>query len=818
MTSKSSCKYSNLATSDVRNENWSNYEEEAEEHQTSESSDNNSSVYSVYNPEWKPFIDPAGNLFFLKCQPCIYPGFNHQNDNLVFRNEYKRMSLRRNKGILSKISGKKRSKKSLYDVKILEKHKYEHSDGILKEFLMSIKPSKFGKLKKIHQNEENIFENIFNATVLLTSDGKRYLIDKINEGSLFAKETSIKIGDVIKSIDCELITVDNLTESLKKIQSQKSFKLVLQELYPDEMHLSSEEIKLTKLDDLLENKDKLFNLNSEPGEIVFSMILMRKIESESADDEEGLNAVFCYPPQEINIFHKIKGCFLTIDSILRSSFASAPLLTSFSINDKTYHLSYCARNQEQEYLFLGFNSDYSRLIEAKNYSKNLVQFLDYFYPNFTKVENFKELENFCELFKLQILKNSNSKIPMFEQMFNFNVNVQLPKEIFLRINDSLSELEAMDYRNWNEDLMGVFGKFNVIGTCLFYKTFLICSHLNAVDMANVELFLRYHCLKMLYSSCSIKEIVIWQRVYPKIYQSFNVENDSEVNKIFLVIVAHGNLLMCVLLEENGYHSNHIEEGSDLPEYSEADKKESANYLIYYLEEIEDILDHLKIVGIENLTRIWINSQKRPQIRHLFDGSDLQSAFESETMSLKTIREDQEENQDGDSDWENMDSQKSSSAGFDDLSDNIYKEFTDIIPQQLTSGPENVLYHYTQLDVGDGCIITSINEFNQGTGKNDLLLDVFRRGCLKIHSILQNSIKYKQILSKDSKTTPSKSLVAVKEHGILLQLKSDNNCSTEIWIVGRLFTVPQRELYVCYDSKIPQNLVEIAFRICLNCVG
>jgi hypothetical protein len=396
-----------------------------------------------------------------------------------------------------------------------------------------------------------------------------------------------------------------------------------------------------------------------------------------------------------------------------------------------------------------------------------------------------------------------------------NVNVQLPKEIFLRTNDALLELEAMDYRQWNTDLMELFGKFNVIGTCLFYKTFLICSHFNVQDQANVELFLRNHCLKLLYSCCSVKEMVIWRRVFPKDYQSFNLENDSEINKVFLVIVAHGNLLMCVLLEENAYCGPVVQEPEDPQESADEDKKESANYIIYYIEEIEDILDHLKIVGIENLTRIWINSQKRPQVRSLFEESTDQP-IETEVPSLKTIQEDQEE---ADSDWENMDSQKSSS-GFDmtDLSDNIYKEFTDIIPQTLTFGPENVLFHYTQLDVGEGVILTSINDFQPNPGKNDILLDIFRRSCLKIHGILQSSIKYRQILSKENKITPSRSLIAVKEHGILVQIKNENEGITEVWVVGRLFSMPQRELYVCYDAKIPQNLIEIAFRICLNCVG
>lgn len=166
----------------------------------------------------------------------------------------------------------------------------------------------------------------------------------------------------------------------------------------------------------------------------------------------------------------------------------------------------------------------------------------------------------------------------------------------------------------------------------------------------------------------------------------------------------------------------------------------------------------------------------------------------------------------------MDSSQKSSSGFDltDLSDNIYKDFQDIVPQALTFGPENVLYHYVQLDAGDGIILSSLND--QLNAKNDLLLDVFRRSCIKIHLELQNSMKFRHILSKESKVTNSRSLVAIKEHGILVKLKLNNDANLEVWIIGRLFTAPQREIYVLVEADIPQNLVEIAFRICLNCVG
>jgi hypothetical protein len=39
---------------------------------------------------------------------------------------------------------------------------------------------------------------------------------------------------------------------------------------------------------------------------------------------------------------------------------------------------------------------------------------------------------------------------------------------------------------------------------------------------------------------------------------------------------------------------------------------------------------------------------------------------------------------------------------------------------------------------------------------------------------------------------------------------------KLMVVGRL--IGTKELFVCYDAKIPQNMVEMAFRLGLNTAG
>lgn len=774
------------------------YTKVASDHESDSSSDS-------FSPDFRNYIDKTQQqLFYVRVGR--EPKADHNNvtnEDDLFRSEYKRMSLRRNdrRGILSKFTGSKNKNKSAYKWKILNTNRYEHPDGVLKELRIGSaskgdNSDKMKKLKNTQKVKGDLFGIIFDATLILGPDRKLF-IASISEGSVF--ERDLIVGDFIKSIDGELITPDNINGVLKKIIDQKRFKLVAYESYKDDFDGSQEEIKITKPLDVLLNKEKLFNLENESKELIFSLNLIVQSEQENENSDD-YTTIFSYPPKGKNFLHKLKGSFLTISSILKTSTLGSPKISTIKVHDTSFYITYTIRNDNQ-FIFVGFNSNYVKLFDVPLHSSNLLKFFDYVYPDIMTVTNHQHLTIICELMKIQILKRS-SEITNFEQLFTSSTLVPLPKEIVLRINDSLSELEAMDYRNWNEGLMELFGKFNISGSCLFYKTSLICSHLSDTEMKNVELFLRQSCFKLIYENCLVREIAMWQRVYPKEYQSYNMDNDSEKNKVFLLVAAHGNLMMCVMLEENGLNWK-----TDI-------EVQSSNYLIYFLEEMNDILNHLRVVGIENLTKIWINSAKRPQCSS-FMGTEKDTNQEHvESSALKSLKEEDEM-----SDFDSQFDSQRSSSNFDmnEFSDAMYKDFTDIIPQTITFGSDkNVLYHFTQLDLAEGICITTLND-NYSNGKDRILVDIFRKGCIKVHKMLQNTIKFNLMLSKEnSKISHKSTLMPTKETGLLVQLKLDNSAEKTFWVVGRLFG--SRELFVCYDVAVPQNIVEIAFRIGLNCIG
>jgi hypothetical protein len=171
----------------------------------------------------------------------------------------------------------------------------------------------------------------------------------------------------------------------------------------------------------------------------------------------------------------------------------------------------------------------------------------------------------------------------------------------------------------------------------------------------------------------------------------------------------------------------------------------------------------------------------------------------------------------------QDGSQVSNSSFDmsELRQTILSETEDIQPQQLTAGKENVLFHFVQFDSTEGVLVCPPECRLQSQTINGIL-NSFRKSCHKIHSLFQNTMRFKNMPAQDmAKSVMNKSLIAIKEHGVMFEcpfLDDVDNRKNKIkyWVVGRLFYMPHpREVYVCYQDNIPQNIIELAFRIDLS---
>ncbi|XP_055534665.1 protein inturned isoform X2 [Wyeomyia smithii] len=659
-------------------------------------------------------------------------------------------------------------------------------------------------------------DTILGITTSLFPDGRKLMVDKIKDFSVFHRAKLVKSKDWIKSIDAEAVTVDNLESLLEgSTKIPTIIKITFFEMIEHDIS-NAIEIKITNLMDLIQSQETLFNKDDiqtmSSNDLIFSMIYISK---EYTQNDE-LDVKFCYPTRENNLLFNSKGSFVTLHSIFSSTFATRTEMTNLKVRNVLYYTTY--NYFEDGILLFGFNSKYSALFSVKQKSEQICRLLSILYSDSSSVFNYPveqqtELMQLCELIRHSI--KTNRSIDKFEKTFLAPHFVPLPKEMQLRIDDALGELEAMDYRNWNDELVDLFCDVTIIGCCLYYNQYLVCSHLNGSYLKDIESLLKNFGIFEVICTTNIKNLAFWRKFYPRDYCEckFNESNDA-----YFLLVSIGHLLMVVILEVP-IDTNHNRS------------------LSRYVEEIQDMLEYFKSTGIEHLVRIWIDSNRRPQcISSLLSKQECQTTEERSTFrshdeesnassSIKNhaLKDDgdNEHDDDDDSDWgQSIDSsQQSSSFDINEISENRCKEFSELIPSRLTFGTENLLYYFVQMEMGDGFFLAPV--LSTGQVKHDIIMNTFRKTCTLIHNTLQNTKKFRDLLSNDSKIGYNhRSLVAVKEQGMLMSVPKESNPNEriEFWVLGRLFNTPSRELYVCHRADAPQNMVELAFRICLTCAG
>lgn len=198
----------------------------------------------------------------------------------------------------------------------------------------------------------------------------------------------------------------------------------------------------------------------------------------------------------------------------------------------------------------------------------------------------------------------------FENILQEPHYVVLPKEGQLRIDDALNEMEAMDYREWNDEPLKSQREFYILGSALYFRKYLLASHLPKSDLLDIEAFLRTTGIYLLIENRPVRELIVWREIYPNSVCSYGNPNaQPNQSRWFLTIVARNQLFMAVILESR--HRIDPDEPS-----SSANASGYVGPSRFYIDEIQDTLDHLHANGIENLANTWLNANKRPEVRSL----------------------------------------------------------------------------------------------------------------------------------------------------------------------------------------------------------
>ncbi|XP_006917820.1 protein inturned isoform X2 [Pteropus alecto] len=847
-----------------------------------------SSDYDDLEPEWLDSVQKNGELFYLELsedeEESLLPEttvVNHvrfsENEIIIEEDDYKERKkyepklkqftkILKSKRLLPKRCNKKNSDDS-GPVSIL-KHQSNQKTGVVvqqryKDVNVYVNPKRLTVTKAKEQLKLlEVLIGIIHQTKWSwrrtgkQGGGERLVVHGLLPGGSAMKSGQVLIGDVLVSVNDVDVTSENIERVLSCIPGPMQVKLTFENasavkketIQPRQKKAQSNTGDLVKLLWGEEVEGIQQNVVNTPHIVMY---LTLELDSETSKEEQEI--LYHYPVSEASQKLKsVRGIFLTLCDMLENVTGTQVTSSSLLLNGKQIHVAYW--KESDKLLLIGLPAEKVPLPQLRHMIEDVAQTLKFMYSSldsaFCQVENVSHLDHFFDLFfqrALQLAKLHRSASPNIQRYETSSAVLldnlpgvrwlTLPQEIKIELDMALSDLEAADFAELSEDYYDMRRLYTILGSSLFYKGYLICSHLPKDDLIDIAVYCRYYCLLPLAAKQRIGQLVIWREVFPRYHLQPSVDSNTEVfqepeGRYFLLIVGLRYYMLCVLLEAGGCTSKAI--GNPGPDCIYVDQVKTT---LHQLERVDSRINerltsspspclscadwflagsHEKLDGLTTspiLSRLQSTSKvaTSPTCKRTLFGdyslktrkpSPSQSTGRSESgcdaregvgpspHSTLDAAWKQRESQGSDGSEESqallkMTKKKSTLPNpfhlgnlKKDLSE---KELEIYNTMKLTSGPENTLFHYVALETVQGIFITPTHEevAQLGGSIHPQLIKNFHQCCLSIRAVFQQTLmeekkKALNVGDHSGSTNSVSSLNPVKEHGVLFE------CSPENW--------------------------------------
>ncbi|XP_034086286.1 LOW QUALITY PROTEIN: protein inturned [Gymnodraco acuticeps] len=402
--------------------------------------------------------------------------------------------------------------------------------------------------------------------------------DRLTVHGLIPNSPAIKcgqilIGDVLVAVDDVDVSSENIERVLSCIPGPTQVRLLLETLAPADdsraEHTSS--VRKTKASPPVSQLVRLL-WGEDTAELQMSiahvphivMFLSLKLDSASPQEEEEI--LYQYPASEASGQLKgVRGIFLTLCDMLENVTGGRILSSSLLLGKQLVHVGYW--KESNNLLVIGLPAERVPLLCLQTVVGDVVRTLKVMYGSldraFCQADHAPRLDHFFCLFFQQLIQPSRlrdgSSAPPTDVSGTLFLDglpavrwLTLPPEIKMEVDTVLSDFESSDFGEMSEDFFGLRRLYVILGSCLFYKSYLIANHLPKEDLLDVCLYCQHYCLLPLASEQRVGQLVIWREVFPQQRASTNNPGYSQPQgRHFLLIVGLRHFMQCVLLEAGG---------------------------------------------------------------------------------------------------------------------------------------------------------------------------------------------------------------------------------------------------------------------------
>ncbi|XP_034413027.1 protein inturned [Cyclopterus lumpus] len=391
----------------------------------------------------------------------------------------------------------------------------------------------------------------------------------------------ILIGDVLVAVDDVDVTSENIERVLSCIPGPTQVRLALETVAQWDGSGAGDSSLQRKTKASSPPVSQLVRLlwGEDTAELQMSiehvphavMYLSLKLDSASPQEEEEI--LYQYPVSEASGQLKgVRGIFLTLCDMLENVTGGRILSSSLLLGKQLVHVGYW--KESNNLLVIGLPAERVPLLYLQTVVGDVVRTLKVMYGSldnaFCKVDHAPRLDHFFCLFFQQLIQPSRlrdgSSAPTPDVSGTLFLDglpavrwLTLPPEIKMEVDTVLSDFESSDFGEMSEDFFGLRRLYVILGSCLFYKSYLIANHLPKEDLLDVCLYCQHYCLLPLASEQRVGQLVIWREVFPR--QRANGGGGGTApgysqprGRHFLLIVGLRHFMQCVLLEAGGCSS------------------------------------------------------------------------------------------------------------------------------------------------------------------------------------------------------------------------------------------------------------------------
>ncbi|XP_063956427.1 protein inturned-like [Lytechinus pictus] len=284
-----------------------------------------------------------------------------------------------------------------------------------------------------------------------------------------------------------------------------------------------------------------------------------------SDNDDAQEVLYKYPSSKASTkFKDINGLFITLGDMLMNITGSKITCTSLEVGDELVHVGYHKCGSELLVLALPARCASKHTVQCM--VQQLARLLNFMFLSlnraFSETRNHSRLDHLLALLfhqalvdRIQLEPRKNRKEDIFIQMLPGVRWLNLPDQDKLNVDCSLSELEAADFADLCDRHFDYRRPYVILGSCLFYKGYLLANHLPVDDLLDIHLYVQYYSLSSLSTQRSVGQLVIWREVFPtrrvQPIEAPHLGYTEPQGRWFLLIVGLKHSVLCAMLEAGG---------------------------------------------------------------------------------------------------------------------------------------------------------------------------------------------------------------------------------------------------------------------------